>query len=94
MSARKAQRPDLAIAPVRTHWVPKVGERVRRDDQTTHAAVVHGTADVLGLSRDGNEVTVARDPGPYGEPRWTKWPLDRVRRVTAARADAAVTVSA
>lgn len=94
MSARKAQRPDLALQPVRTQWVPKVGERVRRDDQTTHAAVIHGTADVLYVSRDGHTVTVARDPGPYGEPRWTEWPLSRVRRVSAAKASAAVTVSA
>lgn len=85
MSARKAKRPDLAIAEVRTHWVPNVGERVRRADQTTLAQITYGTADVLGISRDGRLVTVARDPGPYGEPRWVKWPVSQVRRATSAK---------
>lgn len=89
MSARKAKRPDLAIAHVRTQWIPQIRERVRHASDTTQSAIMHGTADVLYIreEHDGTiMVTVSRDPGPYGEPRWTRWPLTKVRRVTAARA--------
>jgi hypothetical protein len=90
VSARKAKRPDLAIVDVRTQWIPQIGERVRHANDTTQTAVMYGTADVLYIreEHDGTiMVSVSRDPGPYGEPRWTKWPLSQIRRVTAARAD-------
>ena len=88
MSARKAKRPDLAIVDVRTQWIPQIGERVRHANDTTQTQVMYGTADVLYIreERDGTiMVSVSRDPGPYGEPRWTRWPLSQIRRVTAAR---------
>lgn len=87
MSARRARRPDLAIAEVKAHWTPKPGDRVRRLDQTTLSHITYGTADVLGVSHDGRTVTVSRDPGPYGEPRWVKWPVTQIRRATAAKTD-------
>lgn len=88
MSARRAQRPDLAIAEVRTTWTPAPGDRVRRPHHTTQTARTQGTARVIMLRNDGR-IDVAVDPGPMerpGDSTWAIWNRDDTVLVRAADA--------